>query len=201
MFIVTFVYRTTLYWEMLHTWSPETRNRWTRQSVLSTFPTESSTIHPRSKKSKSTLLSRLLMFNVMSDCDFICLTLLYSKHVSYRANQFVYISEIRIPGVCPSFDVYFFFIFFFFFFFFNDLFIYFRPVVEEPMLTETVIEDRPLTFTVVEKGSQRGRQLLVDSNGYSYGVKVFPFYIYNTFHRMLYTEETCDRVTHNEIRS
>ena len=40
---------------------------------------------------------------------------------------------------------------------------YFRPVVQEPLLTETIIEDRPLEFKIVEKGSQRGCQLLVDT--------------------------------------
>ena len=50
--------------------------------------------------------------------------------------------------------------------------LYFRPVEEEPMLIDTIIEDLPLQFTVVDKGSQRGRQLLMDSHGYSYGIKV-----------------------------
>ena len=53
-----------------------------------------------------------------------------------------------------------------------NLYLYFRPVEEEPMLTDTIVEALPLQFTVVDKGGQRGRQLLVDSHGYSYGIKV-----------------------------
>ena len=53
-----------------------------------------------------------------------------------------------------------------------NLYLYFRPGEEEPMLTDTTVEDLPLQFTVVDKGSQRGRQLLVDSHRYSYGIKV-----------------------------
>ena len=51
-------------------------------------------------------------------------------------------------------------------------FLYFERVAEEQMLTYTILEDRPLHFAFLDKGSQRGRHLLVDSRGYSYGVKV-----------------------------
>lgn len=39
-------------------------------------------------------------------------------------------------------------------------------------LTDTVLEDEPVAFTVHEKGSKRGGRLLVSSDGFSYGVKV-----------------------------
>ena len=40
------------------------------------------------------------------------------------------------------------------------------------MLTTTILDGQPLQFTFLDKGSERGRHLLVDSHGYSYGVKV-----------------------------
>ena len=53
-----------------------------------------------------------------------------------------------------------------------NLFLYFVRVAEEPMLTYTILEGQPLQFTFLDKGSPRGRYLLVDSHGYSYGIKV-----------------------------
>ena len=49
---------------------------------------------------------------------------------------------------------------------------FFRPVEEESILTETIVEEIPIRYQIVQKGSQRGQKLLVDSLGYSYGVKV-----------------------------
>ncbi|XP_062616522.1 uncharacterized protein LOC134278217 [Saccostrea cucullata] len=57
-----------------------------------------------------------------------------------------------------------------------------RAVVESPQVLEesiedgnpvddTVLEDVPVTFKVLEKGSSRGGRLLVSSDGYSYCVK------------------------------
>ncbi|KAH3714996.1 hypothetical protein DPMN_057699 [Dreissena polymorpha] len=40
----------------------------------------------------------------------------------------------------------------------------------KPELPDTVTEDVPITFTMLENGSKRGGRLLVSSNGYSYGV-------------------------------
>ena len=54
-----------------------------------------------------------------------------------------------------------------------NLFLYFVPVAEEPMLTYTILEGQPLQFTFLDKGSPRGRHLvLVDSHRYFYRVKV-----------------------------
>ena len=53
-----------------------------------------------------------------------------------------------------------------------NLFLYFVRVAEEPMLTYTILEDQPSQFTFLDKGSQQGHHLLVDSHRYSYGVKV-----------------------------
>lgn len=39
-------------------------------------------------------------------------------------------------------------------------------------LSETVLEDRGTTWTILEDGSQRRTKILVSSLGYSYGVKV-----------------------------
>ena len=50
--------------------------------------------------------------------------------------------------------------------------LYFRPVDDAAVLTETILDESPVQYSVVEKGSQRVRKLLVSSNGYSYGIKV-----------------------------
>ena len=47
-----------------------------------------------------------------------------------------------------------------------------ETALAEPELPDTVTEDVPITFTMLENGSKRGGRLLVSSNGYSYGVKV-----------------------------
>ena len=49
---------------------------------------------------------------------------------------------------------------------------FFIPVEEESILTETIVEEIPIRYQIVQKGSQRGQKLLVDSLGYFYGVKV-----------------------------
>ena len=41
-----------------------------------------------------------------------------------------------------------------------------------PEMSDTVLPDQPVTFTVLDHGSKRGGRLLVSSDGYSYGVKV-----------------------------
>ncbi|WAR13081.1 hypothetical protein MAR_027261 [Mya arenaria] len=48
------------------------------------------------------------------------------------------------------------------------------PVVEQShygALTETILEDRGITWTVIDGGSQRGSNVLISSLGYAYGVK------------------------------
>ena len=39
-------------------------------------------------------------------------------------------------------------------------------------MTETILDDTPLRYQILVRGSQQGQKLLVDSLGYSYGVKV-----------------------------
>lgn len=43
--------------------------------------------------------------------------------------------------------------------------LYFRPVDDAAVLTETILDESPVQYSVV-------RKLLVSSNGYSYGIKV-----------------------------
>ncbi|XP_052808408.1 uncharacterized protein LOC128237160 isoform X2 [Mya arenaria] len=48
------------------------------------------------------------------------------------------------------------------------------PVVEQShygALTETILENRGITWTVIDGGSQRGSKVLISSLGYAYGVK------------------------------
>ena len=43
----------------------------------------------------------------------------------------------------------------------------------EPQLSDSMVEEQPLSFHWFENGSKRGGSLLVSSDGYSYGVKVY----------------------------
>jgi hypothetical protein len=46
-----------------------------------------------------------------------------------------------------------------------------RSLEDDPLPEETT-PDVPVTYEVIEKGSQKGADLLVDSMGYSYNIKV-----------------------------
>jgi hypothetical protein len=53
------------------------------------------------------------------------------------------------------------------------------PIVEQTLnlaLTETVLEDGGVTWTILERAGQRATKILVSSLGYAYGVKVKLFY-------------------------
>lgn len=40
-------------------------------------------------------------------------------------------------------------------------------------MDDTILDERPIQFEVLEKGSKRGGKLLVASDGFTYGVKVY----------------------------
>lgn len=40
-------------------------------------------------------------------------------------------------------------------------------------MDDTILDERPVQFEVLEKGSKRGGKLLVASDGFTYGVKVY----------------------------
>ena len=51
--------------------------------------------------------------------------------------------------------------------------------LQEPDFLEQVISDAPVTFTIVDSGSQRGKSKLVNSDGYEFVKKVifFPHFV------------------------
>lgn len=44
--------------------------------------------------------------------------------------------------------------------------------MEDPVPTDTILEDNEVRFEIVESGTKRGGKKLVSSEGYSYTVKV-----------------------------
>ncbi|KAL8580816.1 hypothetical protein ACOMHN_017320 [Nucella lapillus] len=43
-------------------------------------------------------------------------------------------------------------------------------LADDPVITEPIMEDQPLTFEIIARGTQRGQPLLVDSEGFTYGI-------------------------------
>ncbi|KAH3808813.1 hypothetical protein DPMN_137172 [Dreissena polymorpha] len=47
-----------------------------------------------------------------------------------------------------------------------------KPIQEDSFNAATVLEDQGVTYTVIERGSQKGQPILVTNLGYVYSVKV-----------------------------
>ncbi|KAL8591815.1 hypothetical protein ACOMHN_047075 [Nucella lapillus] len=45
-------------------------------------------------------------------------------------------------------------------------------LADDPVITEPIMEDQPVTFEIIARGTQRGQPLLVDSEGFTYGIPV-----------------------------
>ncbi|KAL8570124.1 hypothetical protein ACOMHN_033803 [Nucella lapillus] len=43
-------------------------------------------------------------------------------------------------------------------------------LADDPVITEPIMEDQPVTFEIIARGTQRGQPLLVDSEGFTYGI-------------------------------
>ncbi|KAL8578552.1 hypothetical protein ACOMHN_028824 [Nucella lapillus] len=43
-------------------------------------------------------------------------------------------------------------------------------LADDPVITEPIMEDQPVTFEIIARGTQRGQPLFVDSEGFTYGI-------------------------------
>ncbi|KAL8560317.1 hypothetical protein ACOMHN_006048 [Nucella lapillus] len=43
-------------------------------------------------------------------------------------------------------------------------------LADDPVITEPIMEDQPVTFEIIARGTQRGQPLLVDFEGFTYGI-------------------------------
>ncbi|KAL8559879.1 hypothetical protein ACOMHN_016925 [Nucella lapillus] len=43
-------------------------------------------------------------------------------------------------------------------------------LADDSVITEPIMEDQPVTFEIIARGTQRGQPLLVDSEGFTYGI-------------------------------
>ena len=53
---------------------------------------------------------------------------------------------------------------------FNTSFMFFRSLLDDT-LPATIPEDGPITYEIIEGGSQKGKDLLVDNRGHSFNIK------------------------------